>query len=523
MTILVLSLARATSTFAQAPDSAALAAIRAEGLQHSQVMETAGWLTDVFGGRLTNSPALHQSADWIQQRLRTWDITQSWRESWGPFGNGWTNELVQVRAVEPSSFPIMVNVEAWTPGTKGLVRGPAVYAADLRSRAQLAAYRGKLRGAFVLLDSAPPIAPPPLEPLATRLTAQQLLTRSWPLATRARYVPTAADLARNDSASAAFERERRFRDEELPRFLLAEGAVAMIGQGTGAGGVVFLGFDGDRQGSPDPSRRALLPVLVFSTEHYGRIVRNLARGIGVTLEADVRNRFTGGNDSAYNLLAELPGADTTLEVVMLGAHLDSFHYGTGATDNGGNVAVMMEAMRILKAAGVHLRRTVRLALWTGEEQGMLGSAAYVVRHFGDSTHAVAPGDRVRLAAYFNLDNGAGAIRGPMVDQSAQFTTETDSTFRVWTRALRGLGLDVVSQGAGGGTDHASFYTNRQPGFQFLQDWLDYDTRTHHSNMDTFERLVPDDVRRNAVIVASFVYLTANRDRPFPPMLPWWKR
>jgi Zn-dependent M28 family amino/carboxypeptidase len=264
-------------------------------------------------------------------------------------------------------------------------------------------------------------------------------------------------------------------------------------------------------------------MLILATEHYGRIVRNLSKGIPVVLEADIRNRFIGGRDSAYNVLAELPGADSTKEVVMLGAHLDSYHYGTGATDNGVNVAVMMEAMRILKASGVRLERRVRLALWTGEEQGNLGSRAYVLRHFGDSLHRVNAGDSVKLAAYYNLDNGGGAIRGPMVDQTSQFTTETDSTFRVWTRALRGLGMDVVSQRGGGGTDHTSFFNRGLPGYQFEQDDLDYDTRTHHSNMDTFERLVADDVRRNAVIVASFVYLTANRDRPFPRMLPTWLR
>jgi Zn-dependent M28 family amino/carboxypeptidase len=257
-------------------------------------------------------------------------------------------------------------------------------------------------------------------------------------------------------------------------------------------------------------------VLTLSTESYGRIARMLDKGVPVTLEAEVRNRFLPEPDSGYNLLAEVRGREAPDEVVMFGAHFDGFHFATSVTDNGANVATMMEALRILRATGVPLRRTVRLALWTGEEQGLLGSKAYVQRHFADTlTHTRRPAAD-SLAAYYNLDNGAGAIVGAMAQWDIQPDMVVDSTFRAWTRLLSpDLGLRIVSARGGGGTDHVSFYTNRLPGYQFMQDWIEYDTRTHHSNADTYERVVPEDVRRNAVIVASFVYLTANAPGRFP--------
>ena len=493
---------------AQTPDTASLAKIREEGLQHSQAMETLSWLTDVHGSRLTNSPAAEAAATWVQQRLASWGIQKSWKEAWGPFGRGWMNEVVQVRTVTPQPFPIIANVEAWTAGTRGTVRGPAVFAPELSSTNDFVRYRGTLRGAFVLVDSSPTIEPPPLQPLATRLSPQDLVVRSWPNPER-RLRDSLTSPARSSHASSG-----------LAAFLKAEGALAMVNASAGSGGTVFLGAFGERQGSPDPAQPVPLTTLTFASEHYGRIARILDKGIAVTLEANVRNTFIGGNDSAFNILAELPGTDKADDVVMLGAHFDSFHFATGATDNGVNVAVMLEVMRILKASNVPLRRTVRLALWTGEEQGLLGSRAYVARHFVDTVGHRRRPEFAKLAAYYNLDNGGGAIRGPMVDQREQLNTEADSTFRVWTRLLRGLGADIVSARGGGGSDHVSFYERGPPGFQFLQDGLDYDTRTHHTNMDTYERIVPEDVRRNAVIVASFVFLTANREKPFPAMRVW---
>ncbi len=283
---------------------------------------------------------------------------------------------------------------------------------------------------------------------------------------------------------AGFEARDRLREIGL-EFFAEEGAAAVVVPGRGTGGTIFL--DITYYGVYGPRRVAPLPVLTFTSEHYGRII-----------------------------LAELPGSDKADEVVMLGAHLDGFPYATSTTDNAANVAVMMEAMRILKATGVPLRRTVRMGLWTGEEQGLYGSMAYVHEHFVDSlTNARTP-EFDRLAAYYNLDNGGGAIRAAMVGQDLQPDMQVDSTFRAWTLQLDpDLGLEIVSAQTGGGSDHISFFVRGLPGFQFMQDWIEYSMRTHHTNMDTYERVVPEDVQRNAVIVASFVMLTANQDELFP--------
>lgn len=506
--------------YAQAAKSSALqdlARIQEEGLKRSQLMESLSWLTDVYGGRLTNSPSQVKAAEWIGKRLRFWGIDRTWRENWGPFGQGWTNEVLWVRAVAPEPFPIIANIEAWTPGTDGVVRGPAVLVTDLESEADLARYRGKLKNAFIFVSAPPEIEPPNFEPLAKRHTAKQLVEATWPHRREPQQARSPADSARIAKIQADWKARQRIRALGLD-FFAEEGAAAVVVAGRGTGGTIFL--DMTYLGSFGARAPAPLPVLTFASEHYGRIVRILEKGLPVTLEASVVNTFHGSSrDSAFNVLAELPGTDRKDEVVMLGAHLDGFHFATGATDNAANVATMMEAMRILQATGVPLRRTVRLGLWTGEEQGLYGSKAYVHRHFVDSlTNSRKPAFD-KFAAYYNLDNGGGAIRGAMADWEIQPNMVVDSTFRAWTAMLAPeLGLEIVAARGGGGTDHVSFYTKGLPGFQFMQDWLEYSTRTHHTNMDTYERVVPDDVRRNAVIVASFVYLTANQDQLFPRTL-----
>lgn len=503
---------------AQAADSIVmrdLAEIRDEGLERSQLMETLSWLSDVHGGRLTNSPSMFAAMDWAEGRLRSWGFDGVWREAWGPFGPGWTNEIVRVRAVEPLPFPVAAIVEPWTPGTKGVVRGPAVLLTGIGSDAELQAWRGKLHGAFVMLSAPPPIEPPAFEPMATRHSDSDLVEATWPYR-RDPVARTPEEQAEFDAMIARLRAEWAAFSPERLRFFADEGAAAVVGVGKGTGGTVFLGSGRGTPGDPAP-----LPVLTLSTESYGRLVRMLEKDVPVTLEAEIRTRFNPEPDSGFNLLAEIRGRESPDEVVMFGAHFDGFHFATSVTDNGANAATMMEALRILRATGVPLRRTVRLALWTGEEQGLLGSKAYVHRHFVDTlTHARRPAAD-GLAAYYNLDNGAGAIRGAMAQWDIQPDMVVDSTFRAWTRLLSPeLGLRIVSARGGGGTDHVSFYTNGLPGYQFMQDWIEYDTRTHHSNADSYERVVPEDVRRNAVIVASFIYLAANQAGRFPaPIVP----
>jgi hypothetical protein len=451
----------------------------------------------------------------VEGQLRAWNISNTWREEWSPFGQGWTNEIAWARIVEPETQAIIMNVTEWTPGTGGVVRGQAVLAADLLNEADLERYRGKLRGAFVLLEDPPEIPPPSLEPLATRRTVEELAEQGLPRRRSTSTTMSPEDSVRYAATTERFRRQDFLRAQGL-QFIADEGAAAIVlVSEDGMGGTVFL--DVTFYGAIGPQQPSPVPVVTFAREHYGRIARILEKGLPVVLEANIENTFHGTTeDNSFNLLAELQGTDRSDEVVMLGAHFDGFSYSTSTTDNAVNVAVMMEAMRILRATGLPLRRTVRLALWAGEEQGLLGSKAYVNHHFVDLESGERKPDFYKLAAYYNLDNGTGAIRGPMAQWDFQPTTMVDSTFSAWTAMLSPeLGADMVSAWGGGGTDHVSFYVNGLPGFQFLQDWLSYWTVTHHTNMDTYERVPPDDVQKNAVIVASFVYLTANQEQLFP--------
>lgn len=498
------------------PDTTALELLRAEGLENSQLMETLSWLSDVSGGRLTNSPSMHASVEWIEGRLADWGIERVWREPWGPFGQGWTNDRAWARIAEPQPAMIHMHLEPWTGETDGIVRGPAVMAAGIATGDDIEQYRGKLQDAFVLLSEPPPIEPPGFEPLAVRHSAEDLVEYSRPNRPASSNSAAALPPERLAEIRARMAATDRLREIGL-EFFAEEGAAAVLLAGRGARGVIFRNSTYRVYG---PRRVAPLPVLTIASEHYGRITRMLDKGIPVVLEAEVTNSLNGSpDDPSYNLLAELPGSDKADEVVMLGAHLDGYAYATSATDNAANVAVMMEAMRILKATGVPLRRTVRMALWTGEEQGLYGSEAYVHEHYVDSLTNERRPDFDRFAAYYNLDNGGGAIRAPMVGWGLQPDMQVDSTFRAWTgRLAPELGVDIVATQTAGGTDHVSFILRGLPGFQFLQDWLDSPAVTHHSNMDTYERVVPEDVQRNAVIVASFVMLTANQDALFPRML-----
>ena len=513
--LLLLNASPHTATAQQppAPPDTTLELLRAEGLENSHLMETLSWLTDMSGGRLTNSPSMHASAEWIEGRLADWGIERVWREPWGPFGHGWTNDRAWARIAEPHPAMIFMHAEPWTGETDGIVRGPAVMAAGIATGDDIAQYRGKLQDAFVLLSEPPAIEPPGFEPLAVRHSAEDLLQQTWPSRPASPNSAAAITPERLAEIRARIAATDRLREIGL-EFFAEEGAAAVVLVGRGKGGSIFRNNIYRVYG---PRGVAPLPVLTVASEHYGRITRMLDKGIPVVLEAEVANSLNGSpDDPSYNLLAELPGSDKADEVVMLGAHLDGYHYATSATDNAANVAVMMEAMRILKATGVPLRRTVRMALWTGEEQGLYGSEAYVHEHFIDSLTNERKPDFDRLAAYYNLDNGGGAIRAPMVAWNLQPDMQVDSTFRAWTRRLAPeLGVDIVAARTGGGSDHVSFVFRGLPGFQFLQDWLEYPSLTHHSNMDYYERVVPEDVRKNAVIVASFVMLTANRDALFP--------
>ncbi|HKG90439.1 MAG TPA: M20/M25/M40 family metallo-hydrolase [Gemmatimonadaceae bacterium] len=481
-------------------DSAAVARIMDEGFNRSQVMEIASYLTDVYGARLTGSPSIRAAAGYATKKLGEWGLANPRLEPWGPFGRGWENVSTTASVIEPSRYPVLAYASAWTPGTAGPVTAPMVMAA-MDSEADFAKYRGKLKGKIVMIAEAPEVKAL-FEPLASRYTEQELEALAGP--------ETPRDSARSESTRRQRAAQRVF-EEKRRDFLAAEGAVAvLLPSSRGNGGTVFAQGTG---GSRDRKAPAKLPHLTLAAEHYGRIARTLEMGVPVRMQLDVRNRFLDADSMSYNLVAEIPGSDPRLkdEVVMLGAHFDSWHTGTGATDNAAGSAVMLEAVRILQAAGLKPRRTVRIALWTGEEQGLLGSRAYVRQHFADTASGQTKPEHARMSAYFNVDNGTGKIRGVYQQGNAA----VGPIFQAWMAPFRSRGMTTLTMRNTTGTDHLSFDRVGLPGFQFIQDEVEYGTRTHHSNMDTFERLQADDMRHNAVVVATFVYLAAMRDEMLP--------
>ncbi|MFQ5690346.1 MAG: M20/M25/M40 family metallo-hydrolase [Gemmatimonadota bacterium] len=489
------SAAAIAAAAAEPVDLNAVRRIKEEAFQRSQVMEVMSYLTDVYGPRLTGSPYLKEAEEWAAGRLREWGLSDVHLEKWGRFGRGWTNRRFSASMVSPRYAPLIGYPKAWTPGTDGPVRAPAVLAV-IDDETDLESFRGKLAGKFVLWRALPDVEPVWDAP-AHRLTEAELRERAEQPSPRAR--------ARFDFA--AFRARRAFA-RRVMGFFRAEGVAAVLEPSrSGSGGTVFVSSGG----SQDPEAAPVAPQVVLAVEHYGRIYRILEKGIPVVLEIDIQNIFDDSDMDATNVVAEIPGTDKAEEVVMLGGHFDSWHAGTGATDNAAGSATMMEAMRILKATGLPLRRTVRLALWTGEEQGLLGSRAYVKAHFGDPETMKLKPEHAGLSGYFNVDNGGGAIRGVYL----QGNDAIAPVFARWMEPFRNMDMTTLSIRDTGGTDHLSFDAVGLPGFQFIQDPLDYGTRTHHSNMDVYERIVPRDMMFNAAIVASFIYHAANREALLP--------
>lgn len=481
-------------------DSAAIERIRVEGFQRSQVMEVASWLTDVHGPRLTNSPQARAAGEYAIATLRNWGIANP-RYEWFPFGRGWQNERTAAHVISPVSYPVHLFPGAWTAGTGGPVTGE-VAIADLPSpmqttEADYARYRGQLRGKIVLATPLVEITPM-FDAPGRRYTMEQLdsLEKAEPRP------PMQAQGGRQPQAGP---NPFQLRAD----FWVDEGVMAVLTPGASRGnsGSLSNGPAGSRNiGAP-----LGVPQLAVAAEHYNRIFRKVRHGIPVRMELDIRNSFHEADSNAFNVLAELPGSDKDDEIVMIGAHFDSWHHATGATDNGGSSAIVMEAMRILKESGVPLRRTVRLGLWTGEEQGLIGSRHHVAAHYG-SADEPKPG-HARVSVYLNIDNGGGAIRGIYAQGSAGVV----GLFRDWFRWVDSDSISVrhVTVLNTGGTDHLSFDRAGIPGFQFIQDPIEYGTRTHHSSQDFYDRLVPADMKHNAVVIATLVYLAANAEDLVP--------
>ncbi|HUQ82348.1 MAG TPA: M20/M25/M40 family metallo-hydrolase [Gemmatimonadaceae bacterium] len=509
----IIALASAPLAAQEKIDTAGISAIKNEELRRSQVMEIASWLTDVYGSRLTGSPSAKAAGDWTAKKLTEWGMSNVKLESWGPFGRGWTNERMVAQVVSPRPFPIIAYAGAWTPGTSGAVKADVVLM-QADSAPDLEKYRGKLRGKIVFTQPPRDSVPPHFTADASRLADSSLATLARaPFTTeppRNPGGPNAGGPANNANRSQAAQQFQR----AVAVFLADEGVVAVVTPGRGDDGTVFNAATGSR----DKANPTKIPAVIFSTEHYGRIARMVEKGVPVTVELDIKNTFSDDDPSSFNIVAEIPGSDPKLkdEVVMLGAHFDSWHMGTGATDNAAGSAVMLEALRLIKATGLKPRRTIRIGLWTGEEQGLLGSRAYVKEHFGDpQTMQLKQPMHDQFAGYFNVDNGTGAIRGVYLQKNEAVAP----IFKQWMAAFKDPRIGTVTANNTGGTDHLAFDAVGLPGFQFIQDPVDYGSRTHHSNMDTFERLVADDMKHNAAVVAMFVYLTANRDQKLPRKAP----
>ena len=473
-------------------DLQAVYKIKDEGLQRSKVMEIASYLTDVYGPRLTGSPDIRRAGEWAVKELQSWGLANVKLEPWTGFGRGWTNERFSAHMTAPATSTLIGYPKAWTPGTNGVVKGEAIVA-RLDSPSDLETWRGKLKGKFVLTAAARPVTPH-FSPQAERFTDAEL-------ANLARQ-PVSSGRGRGGAPTTpqSFTRDRT-------AFLVAEGVLATIEPGRGDGGTVFVQSGGSRNAQDPPT----VPQVVLTPEHYNRMIRILDKKIPVMLEMEIRNSFNDGDAGSFNVVAELRGTGKADELVMIGAHFDSWHTGTGATDNAAGSAVMMEAMRILKATGLPLRRTVRMGLWTGEEQGFFGSRAHVAANFGDRQTLVTKPGHTKFSVYFNVDNGGGAIRGVYL----QGNEAVAPMFRAWMEPFANLGMTTLAIRNTSGTDHLSFDQVGLPGFQFIQDELEYDARTHHSNMDVYDRLQAEDMMKNAVIVASFVYHAANRDQLMP--------
>ncbi|MEP6743206.1 MAG: M20/M25/M40 family metallo-hydrolase [bacterium] len=504
--------------------------IKDEGLNRSQFMQTLSYLSDVIGPRLTASPGMKRANEWTRDQLTKFGLQNAHLEAWGPFGRGWSLKRFSAQISEPLDIPLIAYPKAWSPGISGTLNAPVLYV-DAKDVNQLQQFKGKLKGAIVLTTPVREVKAH-FEPLGTRLDEKNLLAL--------------ADAPEPVSAGGG----RRFTPEQRGAqvfsmqkylFLRDEGAALLVEPSRGGdGGTIFVQsatvaqpvtIDSYAPNAPrliqsyDKNAAQVTPQIVLAIEQYNRIVRMIQAGEKPKMSVELKVEWQAADPMGYNTVAEIPGSNLKDEVVMLGGHMDSWHAGTGATDNGAGVAVAMEAVRIIQALGLKPRRTIRVALWTGEEQGLLGSKAYVAQHFAKfDPPSATPGGTVpagaklittpeyeNFDAYFNLDNGTGKIRGVYL----QNNETARPLFRQWLMPFRDMGAATLSIANTGGTDHLSFDAIGLPGFQFIQDEIEYDSRTHHSNQDVFDRVQADDMKQAATIMAAFVYNAAMRDEKLP--------
>lgn len=524
-------------------DVATIEKIKSEEMNHSQVMELMSWLSDVYGPRLTWSPNATRAGVWAMDQMKSWGLANVHEERWDtPAGLGWENERFSMMAIAPMPFIVEAVPRAWSAGTRGTVTGPAMRVQAGCLDELKAAYAGKLKNAFVMTAPSADRAVADFSAVATRYSDEQLAAmaaappptpagggrggRGGGAPAPARSAVCQAEFSR-DSALAAAGRGGRggfgggrgglnTADSSTLRWMENQGVAAiLLADARHVGGDIGTDNGASRaKGAPQ------VPFVHVAQESYGRIARMVEKKVPVTLELNMQNRFFPENNTSFNVIGEIPGTDPQLkdEVVMIGAHFDSWHSGTGATDNGAGSGVMLEAIRLLKTLNLQPRRTIRIGLWTGEEEGLLGSAAYVREHFGvrDSTGFHATPEQARFATYFNVDNGSGKIRGVYL----QGIEAERPIFDAWMGPFKSEGMKTLTISNTGGTDHLSYIGVGLPGFQFIQDPLDYGNFTHHTNQDVWERLQPEDMKFNAAVVASFAWQAAQRDEKLPrPPVP----
>ena len=481
--------------------------IRKEGLENSKVMDIAFNLTDMSGNRLTNSPGYNRAANYAKETLIGWGIQNVAIDPWGEFGKGWELEKSYLAITTPYYKPLLAYPKAWTSGTRGLKSAEVIVIAA-KDTTELENYRGKLKGKIIIMDQMVTYKQS-FKADAVRYTDEDLNKMAAATMVPQRTVDTALQ-RRQQQQFAQFRGPQRVA-ALLKEMAKSEGAIAMISSGgvRSHDGTIFAQGGGTYKAT-DPENFLDMAVGI---EDFNTILRLAKANVPIKLDIDVKTKFQTKDLQGYNVIAEIPGTDPTLkdEVVMIGAHLDSWQTGTGATDNASGSAVMMEVMRILKTIGVDPKRTIRIGLWSGEEEGLLGSRGYVKKTFADPADMKPLQAHEKFSTYFNIDNGTGKIRGIYLQENEACR----NIFTQWLAPFNDLGASTVTISNTGGTDHQSFDGVGLPGFQFIQDPIEYDTKTHHSNMDVYDHLIEADLKQIATIVASFVYNAAQRDAKIP--------
>ncbi len=533
MRIALLAAFAACSTFAQDKvDLDVVYRIKQEAFRNSKVMEHLHRISDQYGPRLTASPQFQRAAEWTMSQFREWGLTNVHLEPWGPFGRSWSADQYSVEMIEPGYALLSAKPMAWAAPTAGPVTAEAILApfetkemdpkkihADIDK--YIAEHKGKLRGKIVLLTK-----PKPIEPSTNadfrRLTDAELEERAAAPTPRLRYDLSLSNLvypedpAMQESffdslpfwATMRFYELQAAEQNRLNQFLKDEGVVAAIAtDGRSRSGVVFA----EAAGSHRASEPGAPPKFAAPREQYNRMARLIEHKTAVRLRLNLRVTASEKDVDASNIIAEIRGTTKPDEVVMIGAHFDSWHTGTGATDNGTGSVVMIETMRVLKALGLKMDRTVRIGLWSGEEQGIYGSEHYIRQHFGNPETMELKPEHAKLSVYLNHDNGMGKIRGVYLQENEA----ARPVFESWMAPFRDFGARTISIRNTGGTDHLSFDAIGLPGFQFIQDPADYGTKTHHSDIDTVDHVQEADLMQASAIVSTLVYHAANRKDMFP--------